>query len=114
MKRKTDRIAVAVLIVTFLLSTVVLAGEEIKLPPMKSKTLSNGLEILIIEHHELPMVAFRLVLRTGTAYDPGGQAGLANLTADLLRKGTNTRSATEIAETIDFVGGLFCAGHIRL
>lgn len=113
MKRKTHRIAVSLLILTFLLSTVVLAGEEIKLPPMKSKTLSNGLEILIIEHHELPIVAFRLVLKTGTAYDPKGQAGLANLTADLLRKGTDTHSATEIAETIDFVGGSLGAGADR-
>jgi zinc protease len=113
MRGKIYTVAVSLLVLTFLLSTAVLAGDEIKLPPMRSKTLSNGLEILIIEHHELPVVAFRLILKTGTAYDPKGQAGLANLTADLLRKGTDTHTATEIAETIDFVGGSLGAGADR-
>ncbi len=85
-------------------------AQEIKLPPIKKTTLDNGLKVIIIEHRELPVVAFRLVLKSGSACDPSGKAGLANLTAGLLRKGTKTRSATQIAEEIDFVGGSWGGG----
>ena len=91
-------------------SFITATAQEIKLPPIKKTTLDNGLKLIIIEHHELPVVAFRLVLKSGSACDPSGKAGLANLTAGLLRKGTKTRSATQIAEEIDFVGGGLGAG----
>ncbi|MFQ6032223.1 MAG: M16 family metallopeptidase, partial [Candidatus Zixiibacteriota bacterium] len=86
------------------------SAQEIKLPDIKKETLANGLKVIVIEHHELPVVAFRLVLKSGSAFDPPGKAGLANLTAGLLRKGTETKDATQIAEEIDFVGGSLGAG----
>jgi zinc protease len=114
MTKRTCKTVIALLALTLLLNLgTTEAGEEIKLPPMKSETLSNGLEVLVIEHHELPVVAFRLVLKTGAAFDPKGEAGLASLTADLLRKGTKTRSATEISEALDFVGGSLSTGADR-
>jgi zinc protease len=85
-------------------------AQEIKLPEIKKEILPNGLKVIVIEHHELPVVAFRLVLKSGSTYDPTGKAGLANLTAGLLRKGTQTKNATQIAEEIDFVGGTLGAG----
>jgi len=85
-------------------------AQEIKLPEIKKETLDNGLKVIVIEHHELPVVAFRLVLKSGSAYDPAGKEGLANLTAGLLRKGTKIKDATQIAEEIDFVGGTLGAG----
>ncbi len=91
-------------------SFVTATAQEIKLPPIEKTTLDNGLKVIIIEHHELPLVAFRLVLKSGSVCDPSGKAGLANLTAGLLRKGTKTRNATQIAEEIDFVGGNLGAG----
>jgi zinc protease len=89
---------------------VTVNAQEIKLPPIKKTTLDNGLKVIVIEHHELPVVAFRLVLRSGSTYDPSEKAGLANLTAGLLSKGTKARTATQIAEEIDFVGGGLGAG----
>jgi len=91
-------------------SLITATAQEIKLPPIKKTTLDNGLKVIIIEHHELPVVAFRVVFKSGSACDPSGKAGLANLTAGLLRKGTKTRSATQIAEEIDFVGGSWGGG----
>lgn len=78
---------------------------KIVLPTMSDKTLDNGLKIIVVENHEQPVVSMRLLVKSGTASDGKGKAGLANLTADLLRKGTATRDATKISEEIDFVGG---------
>ncbi len=89
------------------------SAQEIKLPPIKKTTLDNGLKVIVIEQHELPIVAFRLLIKSGSACDPAGKGGLANLTAGLLRKGTKTKSATQVAEAIDFVGGSLDAGSDR-
>jgi zinc protease len=106
------------LVVVFLLLSVsgnhcIVSAQEIKLPPIEKTTLDNGLKLIVIEHHELPVVAFRLVFKTGSAFDPSGKAGLADLTAGLLRKGTKSRTATQIAEEIDLVGGSLGAGSGR-
>ncbi len=86
------------------------ASDEIKLPPIYKETLDNGLQVMVIEHHELPIVAFRLVTKSGGMDDPSGKAGLANFVADLLRQGTKTRAAIQISEEIDFIGGSLGAG----
>lgn len=95
----------AILILLLSLVMILPALAQVKLPPITEKKLGNGLEIVVIENHELPVVWMRMVIKSGSAFDPAGKAGLANLTAGLLRKGTITRKATEIAEQIDFVGG---------
>ncbi len=66
--------------------------------------MSNGLTVLFVERHAVPAVQAHLVIKTGAVADPAGKAGLAALTAGVLTKGTDTRSAVEIAEAMDFIG----------
>jgi zinc protease len=74
------------------------------LPPAERRTLSNGMDVLVVRHHELPIVAFDLVVKMGAAGDPAGQGGLASLTADLMDEGTATRSALEISDQLTSIG----------
>ncbi len=81
------------------------AGHKTSVPRPAKFRLQNGLEVLLVERHDLPIVSLQLVLRTGAVADPADKAGLASLTAGLLTKGTTTRTATQIADALDFVGG---------
>ena len=71
--------------------------------------LPNGLTVVLQSSPRLPVVNFRLVARAGSVYDPAGKEGLARLTAELLTQGAGTRSAQQVAEAIEFVGGSLAA-----
>ncbi|HDS00851.1 MAG TPA: insulinase family protein [candidate division Zixibacteria bacterium] len=83
---------------------------EMELPEIEHKALDNGLDVYVIEQHEVPVVSMRLVVRGGTLYETEETIGIANLTSSLLRKGTTNRTADEISEEIDFIGGSLGAG----
>jgi zinc protease len=78
--------------------------KPLTLPEVVERVLPNGLRLLIVEHHELPVADFVLVINTGAEAEPADRAGLASLTAALLDDGTRTRSALDIAEQIGFLG----------
>ena len=67
--------------------------------------MPNGLTVLVQEQHALPIVQIHTLIKAGAAHDPADKAGLANLVAGLLDEGTTSRSANQIAEQIEFVGG---------
>jgi zinc protease len=73
-------------------------------PAIQSFTLSNGLEVFVARKPGLPLVAARLSLPAGSAHDPSGRAGVANMTAALLTQGADGRSAPEIAAQIEQLG----------
>lgn len=77
----------------------------VRFPPFKEATLASGLQLVVVEHHEQPVVSVSLSFRAGGIYAPPGKEGLAELVAELLNKGTATRSAEQIAATIEGVGG---------
>jgi predicted Zn-dependent peptidase len=79
----------------------------LKLPPYHKLKLANGMTLLLMERHQLPLVSFQAVVNAGPLQDSPGQEGLASVTAELLRKGTKTRSAEQFSSALDFVGGLF-------
>jgi zinc protease len=74
--------------------------------PVATRTvLANGLTVLVAERPGLPVVTLHLLVDAGSLLDPPERAGLAHLTADLLTHGTPSRSAIEVSEAIEFVGG---------
>ena len=75
--------------------------------------LPNGLIWLFSQQTELPMVTVNLTIKAGALFDPPQKEGLANLTAALLRYGTKTRTAQQIAESMDFLGASFSTGADR-
>ena len=82
-----------------------LAAREAKFPPYDIRTLPNGLRVVVVMHHEQPVVTLRLLTQAGSVCDPPGKSGVAALAAALLDQGTSMRSAEQIADTIDSIGG---------
>jgi zinc protease len=87
-----------------------LAAHDVKFPPYAMKTLANGLQVIAVSHHEQPAVSLRLIVRAGAAQDPENRPGLASLVATLLDQGTTSKSAEQIADTIDSIGGVLGTG----
>src|SRR5262252_6419684 len=82
-------------------------AQGVKLPPHEKVVLPNGLTVLLLEKHSVPMVDLAGIVKAGSVADTAGQEGLASTTAGLLRKGTKTRTAQQFAADIDFIGGSF-------
>jgi predicted Zn-dependent peptidase len=76
----------------------------LKLPTIQKQQLSNGLPVWVVEQHEVPVVQVNLVILSGSADDPAGKFGVANLTASMLMEGAGTRSSLELADAVDFLG----------
>jgi len=83
---------------------------SLALPAIQNFVLSNGLSIKLVEHHELPIVNLRLVIKSGSFQDPIGKSGTADYTADMLDEGTTTKNAFEIADAKDFIGARLSTG----
>lgn len=69
------------------------------------QTLPNGLQVVVVERHSLPLITLRLVVKSGAECDPPDLPGTAALVNSLLTEGTEHRSARAIAEAIDSAGG---------
>lgn len=87
-----------------------LVAREVNFPPYQVRTLPNGLQVVAVSHHEQPAVSLRLIVRAGGAQDPANKPGVAYLAASLLDQGTTTKSAEQIATTIDSIGGAIGSG----
>jgi zinc protease len=85
-------------------------ARAVKFPPYAVKTLANGLQVIAVSHHEQPAVSLRLLIRAGAAHDPADKPGVAALAATLLDQGTTTKSAEQIANAIDSIGGAMGTG----
>ncbi|MEW5737480.1 MAG: pitrilysin family protein [Myxococcota bacterium] len=74
------------------------------LPPHEVRVLDNGLTLHVVKRSSLPLVAVRLVVRAGSAFDLPGERGVADFASRLLRRGAAGKSADEISEAVDLVG----------
>jgi zinc protease len=109
MRRPLIRRSLLLAVVLILVSAGALAqtaapAQVFQLPAFQRVQLPNGLTLLLLEKHELPLISIEVVLRSGSVADPVGKEGVASLTASLLRKGTATRSSEQFSSDLDFIG----------
>ncbi len=86
------------------------APVDARIPATAQRTLANGLRIIVAPNRALPLISADLRVASGGSADPRDRAGLASMTADLLTRGTATRSATEIARAIESLGASISSG----
>ncbi|MGR3293020.1 MAG: M16 family metallopeptidase [Candidatus Scalindua sp.] len=100
-----------VFVITLILFTIFvndkyLSGEgNIVSMKYRKATLDNGLRVIMVEHHELPIVAIELLIKAGSVHESRKKPGLAHIVTQLLREGTRSKDSLEISEEIDFIGG---------
>lgn len=104
--RTTRQLALIALMLGSFLPTV---AAKTALPPIERITLPNGLTVLLLADSANPFVDLRFIVKAGSASDPAGKEGLADLTASMLTNGTETRSEDEIAQTLDDMGAYLSA-----
>jgi predicted Zn-dependent peptidase len=78
---------------------------DFKVPEPRRFTLSNGLEVALVQWGTMPKVRVTLSIRTGNAFEKADEVWLADLTGDLMREGTSTRTAAQISEEAARMGG---------
>lgn len=83
---------------------------EFTLPEITETMLDNGLDVIVIPRPEIPIISLDIVFPGGESVTTPDEAGLANVAAYLLTRGTETRTAQEIAEAVEAAGGGFGAG----
>lgn len=81
-----------------------------KLPNVTTYKLDNGLTVQLVEDHRVPFATVMLGVKAGSAQEPAGLCGVADVTADMVTEGTKNRSSKQIAEEIDFIGGALKGG----
>jgi zinc protease len=77
---------------------------QFQVPAFKRFKLKNGLEVILAEFHDLPLVDLSLIVKAGGAANPPELSGLADLTANMLDEGTRSRTAIQISEEISSLG----------
>jgi predicted Zn-dependent peptidase len=83
---------------------------KVTLPRATEATLSNGLTVLIMENRRLPLISIQFnISAAGPIFEPADTPGLANVTAQMLRQGTKTRTSLEIADELARLGASFSA-----
>ena len=81
----------------------------VSVPTHERITLANGMKLLIMPRHDIPLVSFNAVLHGGECAGPPGKSGIASLVAGLLEKGAGRRDAYEFVDAVEGVGGTFNA-----
>jgi zinc protease len=78
---------------------------DFRVPEPKRFTLDNGLQVALVQWGNMPKVRVTLDVRTGNVFEKKDEVWLADLTGDLMREGTSTRSSAQISEQVARMGG---------
>ncbi len=78
---------------------------RVELPRIQRFTLDDGLKVMIVESHDLPLVSFHLAIPAGFEDETADKRGVSGYVARMLTRGTQKMTADQIAEAMDFVGG---------
>lgn len=92
------------LFILCLIAAYCLPTEDVHALDVRRTVLPNGLTLLHVERHTLPIVSVTLLVKASPLNEPPDRAGLANLTAELITEGTKKRKSTDISEEIEFIG----------
>jgi zinc protease len=76
-----------------------------RFPEIRRRQLANGLRVLTVQHHAVPLVSFLVLLPVGAASDPQDRPGLAAVTSDMLDEGSGDLDAMELHESLGRIGG---------
>ena len=76
-------------------------------PWPKQVKLANGLTVLLVERHNLPIVSATLFSLSGSELNPIDKPGLSSFTANMLGEGTTSRSSLKFADDTDQIGATF-------
>jgi len=82
----------------------------LRLPAVQTTMLPNGLTLVVVEMHKVPVVDVQLLVDAGAARDPSAAPGLATFTATMLQQGAGARSALDVADEAAFLGAQLGTG----
>ncbi len=115
-KRISHRTSVADLMVALCLTASALAAQEtpdyrelkypdlpeIVVPEVQRVTLPNGMQLFVLEDHELPLIYLSGRIRVGSIYEPADKVGLADITGEVMRAGgTISKTGDELDEELE-------------
>jgi zinc protease len=85
------------------------AARAVKFPEPQVQTLPNGLELVVLEDHEVPKVSVSAFIKAGKIYAPADQPSLAEFTLNLLGEGTVKQDKAKFDARVDATGGSMIA-----
>jgi len=75
---------------------------DIEIPDVVRVTLANGMQLFLVEDHELPLIDISARIRTGSIYEPADKIGLASITGIVMRTGgTTSKTGDELDEQLE-------------
>jgi zinc protease len=77
---------------------------RVSLPKPQEFDLANGVHVIVLEDHRLPLVSFQVVIPgAGGYFDPPEVPGLASVVAAMMREGTATRTSAQISQQLETI-----------
>jgi len=119
---KTNSRTVATVLAAGLFCALPVAAQQRQTPPAggpprpfnvpanETYALPNGLKVTLVPYGNLPKVTLSLVVRTGNLNEPADMPGLADIAGNLMKEGTTSRSAEQIAQDAAGMGGAIAIG----